>query len=178
MNLGEMSVEERRRVIVSTARECVGMPRELERGFCYPFDSLVYAEQMMRHQSRCALVALGIMRALGVDHPVLREPYASNVGKAVAWVVRIGNDLRCMADVGEVYPGDILVIGSVRGEHVLTVVGVDGDEVRSVDGGTGRIREVARAMHDRKLIDRVMGARRINYRLALAESTAWSEVSG
>lgn len=41
-------------------------------------------------KTNCAMFALGVLKAAGVQHPLLNKPYVN--GMAFAWVVQIGND--------------------------------------------------------------------------------------
>jgi GH24 family phage-related lysozyme (muramidase) len=48
-------------------------------------------ERVVPISTNCATTALGIMVLAGVQHPLLKQPY--ELGKAVEWVVQVGNDL-------------------------------------------------------------------------------------
>jgi hypothetical protein len=106
----------------------------------------------MAKMSGCALVARGLLRCYGVDAEQLRRPYV--VGRAVSDVVEISE--WCGAWAGKDQrpeEGDIVVIGRSPsthetdeqrrtrlqtwggGEHVITVLGIEGYSVRTLEGG-------------------------------------------
>ncbi|XXX73895.1 hypothetical protein WMF30_40240 [Sorangium sp. So ce134] len=87
----------------------------------------------MARMSGCALVAAGLWRALGVQHPLLGAPYA--VGTAVTRLIRIGTEARALrrpdADALEQRPraigalpgpGDVVLVGTGPSEHVFVVI--------------------------------------------------------
>lgn len=151
------------------AESLVGLAYPSERYVAelYPHDAPSVARQMARVQSSCALMAMAILRHIGVRSPGLDEPYASHLGQAVSIVKAIAIRDRGWVDAAAWTPsvgiptyGDIVLIGRQgsgtawgRGplsafEHVMVVTGYDVPTgcVRSVDGGQPGIAERVRRL--------------------------------
>jgi hypothetical protein len=127
--------------------------------------------------SACALVCAGLLRCLGVEHELLDRPYV--VGSAMSVLQQIGgwHPGSCLPQ-----PGEIAIIGSGPGTHALTVIAWDEDNVVSVDGGRGTIRQVRRQIVSRAdrhgLFDRSLGTRWIVGVLRVGElqtTRSWCE---
>lgn len=152
---GEIVERSRRDAASAIAEACAGLSAtsDLTRysQWLFPADDPGPARAMARSMSSCALHALAVLRALGVEHPALSVPYRTRLGRAVSDVVAIGSDLGALRQPGVgrwLYPGDVVLIGrqdaprawcrgTVAGEHVLVVTAADEDLVHSVDGGQG-----------------------------------------
>lgn len=130
--------------------------REAYTAALYPHDTPGDAHSMARAQSSCGLVCEAALRAGGCDAAWLRLPYASSlhgtrypavVAQETAarqrgvWIDALrGTDARPqvgdMVRIGGDTPGVTWSDpGVYAGAHVLTVIGIDGDHVESIDGG-------------------------------------------
>lgn len=166
----------RRRGGVLVAGACVGVHLDLEAAcrLMLPHDRPAWARGYLPRRSTCGLFARAYALLLGAEHHALDVPYEPRDGQAVADVVAVARAGGAWREAGagvEPLAGDVVLIGRanpdgtpdpayVRGmratEHVLVVTGVDGDLVRSVDGGQPgverRERRVVRAgPHGREL---------------------------
>jgi hypothetical protein len=106
---------------------------DLDNGFSsYTKDGKTY----YRGTSTCGLVAEGILESSGLKTPWRKEPYSFKVGKraierACSWAMKTG----LWATSGPPESGDYVVIGSGMGTHAFICLGMDGDDVWSIDGG-------------------------------------------
>lgn len=115
--------------------------------------------------STCGLVSSEIMARAGVPLPWNGCPYWESPGPyrgldIVSELSLLGQltGTRCSAP----QPGFVACIGSGLGTHVLTIVGVDGDTVTSVDGG--QIDDWAHKYLQRvKLCTRQWSSKRVNW---------------
>jgi hypothetical protein len=127
----------------------------------YPHDDWRQALEMGRRQSGCGLVALAILRAIGAegrcrwqgrDLDLLREPYAGQLGLAIALLERLALARGVLQVPGlgaprpELSPGCVVLVGGDDGlpperrvfgglAHVLTVVALEGDVLVCIEGG-------------------------------------------
>jgi hypothetical protein len=87
--------------------------------------------------STCALVAREILRRAGLALPSLEVPYVP--GSGIREILDAGQQARALhrsdGDGYLVRPGDLVVLGIAGGDHVATVVDVEGEAVTTVDGG-------------------------------------------
>lgn len=105
----------------------------------FPHDEPTQARRMTISMSSCALFALAIWRELGVPHPILRQPYAKRIGRAVSDVVTIASAYGAWTrfpspggPLGDVREGDVVLMGPP--EHVIVVTTVDEVDGRTVYG--------------------------------------------
>jgi len=126
----------------------------------YPYDTPQQAKQMASSQSSCGLVCEAILRASGMDGRIswrgvptngLAIPYAARYRRvpAVAYQVELARQRRHWVSSSGlrneplVSPevGDMVLIGHGGApdwggvEHVLTVTGITGEQIESIDGG-------------------------------------------
>jgi len=93
----------------------------------------------MAAMSGCALVAAGVLRACGVEHPSLAAPY--RVGDAVARLVRIARERGALHGPERVpEPGDLVIVGGGADgggpEHVwIALSSPEDDVIDGIDGG-------------------------------------------
>lgn len=106
-----------------------------------PGETPARVADMMRN-SGCGLVARGLWRAAGIRHPRLDPPY--KIGLAIADAVAIAHQADAIRSPRHVpAPGDAVLVGSGRLEHIYTVLRVyaqdwptDGTTwLQALDGG-------------------------------------------
>lgn len=85
--------------------------------------------------STCALVAREILRRAGLELASLDQPYVP--GSAMREILELAS-ARGALHAGDGYApqlGDLVVLGIGAGDHVATVVELEGDRLVTVDGG-------------------------------------------
>lgn len=126
-----------------------GSGEGLEHGalLLYPHDDLATAISFFRSQYVCALRVMRLYEQLGLEHPLLRKPYARQLGRAVEIARRVPSDYgawrgvparKGQGDPPWPRPGFVAIIGGRGGEqpHALSVVDETPDGLTvSVDGG-------------------------------------------
>lgn len=153
----DLSDEYIRAAGIEIASRCTGpIDRPVIYDAMYPWDPEWAQRDMAQGQDHCALFALMVLRAMGIELPDDGIPEASRFGSAPlppgrrpildpvsrmrqlsGWVA--GNDLPPR--------GCALMIGRVsepRSTHVLWVDHYEGDQVFSFDGGRGDIHQATR----------------------------------
>lgn len=109
----------------------------------FPHDRPAWRERAADEMYSCALRYLAVMRALGLRHRVLAEPYERRVGLAmsdVEAVARAHDALVIGEAVASYVPqaGDAMLAGSGNALHCSCIVAVtDGWDLECVDGGQG-----------------------------------------
>lgn len=126
----------------------------------YPYDNPQQAKQMASSQSSCGLVCEAILRACGIDGRItwrgspingLKVPYGGRYRRlpAVAYQVELARQRRQWVSSSGLRKeplaspdvGDMVLIGHGGApdwggtEHVLTVTGLTGEHIESIDGG-------------------------------------------
>jgi len=97
-------------------------------------------ESVVGIRSNCGMFALGLWKLLGIEHQLLRKKYVN--GMAMAWLVRIGNDLRFChtyrGDPWELTPGMLLFYKQEADEHVEWLLGDLDERGHAEHAGGGR----------------------------------------
>jgi len=85
--------------------------------------------------STCALVAREILRRSGLELASLEAPYVP--GSAMREIVEVARKTGALhvRDGYEARPGDLVVLGVGSGDHVATLVALEGDSATTIDGG-------------------------------------------
>jgi hypothetical protein len=95
----------------------------------------------LRRISTCALVARGLWARLKVDYSPLYNNYifGTAISAEINWAMKLKPRSAWQKPIlyAEMVPnpGDYIVIGSGLMTHVLTMIGWDGDNILSIDGG-------------------------------------------
>lgn len=114
--------------------------------------------------STCAMVALGLLRRLGVDCEAIQDGYADDIGTGLDVAIRYAkncNAWQTPVDGLRPEPGAIIQVASPM--HVCVAIRWDGDELISADGGqVGRRGLQACAMRRRKFVGKdALGGRKV-----------------
>jgi hypothetical protein len=94
-------------------------------------------------KTNCATTALGFLRLMGIEHPLLKTKY--KIGMAVAWLVELGGDLGILhpyrRDRTVLTPGMLLHYcrPGTNNDHVEWLLGELDDNGAADHGGGGRV---------------------------------------